>query len=80
MSNLQMEYAGIAWNLVLSYGGIDFRNELNGLRMNRLENGLTLARDLHGAFDQLDLWFEAVPVSTATLREVTKNPDFSELL
>jgi len=38
-----------------------FRDELNGIKIHRLSNILTMANLLHTSFDQLDLWLEAVP-------------------
>ncbi len=35
-------------------------NELDGARIHRLENILTLSPSLHDFFDQLALWLEAV--------------------
>ncbi len=38
------------------YAGISIVDELNGSQFHRLENIMTLARDLHEAFDHLELW------------------------
>ena len=46
-----------------SFGGIDVLAELNGTNLHRLSNGLTMSSELHTCFDDLLLWFEAVPVS-----------------
>jgi hypothetical protein len=48
---------------VNSFGGIDVLAELNGTNLHRLSNGLTMDSVLHTFFDNLSLWFEAVPVS-----------------
>lgn len=33
-------------------------SELNGAKIHRLQNILTLQTDMHTMFDQLELWFE----------------------
>lgn len=43
-----------------SFGNIHVLNELNGDKINRLENILTLRSEFHFAFDCLALWFEAI--------------------
>ena len=51
------------WKYVAAFGGIEGLEELQGTKMHRLSNGLTMATDIHACFDRMDLWFEEVPVS-----------------
>lgn len=62
----QTHYAGAVWSIVNKYGHIDILNELNGQNGNRLSNGLTLTVAVREEFEQLCLWFEAIPVSKNT--------------
>ena len=39
--------------------------ELNGAKVHRLENVMTLAPELHTQFDQLEIWFVATVRSTS---------------
>jgi len=64
---LQTHYAGTVWGIVLNYGGINVLDELDGVNCHRLYNGLTLTTSVHNDFDQLLLWFEAIPVGGITL-------------
>ena len=43
------------------FGYTNIEQELAGTKIHRLENVLTLDLILHTAFDQLNLWFDAVP-------------------
>ena len=52
-------------NIVHGFSGINALEELDGPNIHRLSNGLTMGVDLHYAFDDLGLWFEAVHVSDA---------------
>jgi hypothetical protein len=63
LTQSQTVYAGNAGGFVLNYGGIDALVELDGPKIHRLSNGLTLCTGLHGCLDDLSLWFEEVPVS-----------------
>ena len=51
------------WSIIEGFGNIDVLAELDGAKMHRLSNGLTLNVDVHLVFDNLKLWFEEVPVS-----------------
>jgi hypothetical protein len=62
----QQSYAESAWKYVYAFGGIKGLEELEGAGIHRLSNGLTLAADLHAAFDNLGLWFESKQVSPTT--------------
>jgi hypothetical protein len=69
-------YAGAVWTIVNNYGHIDVLDEINGQDGNRLSNGLTLTSAVRDEFEQLCLWFEAVPVS----KKLQKYPFFDVLL
>jgi len=45
------------WNLLEMFGYAKL-NELNGDKIHRLENVLTLTEELHSFMDSLELWFE----------------------
>jgi len=45
------------WNLLKMFGYARLE-DLNGHLIHRLENVLTLTRELHGSMDKLELWFE----------------------
>jgi hypothetical protein len=51
------------WSIIDGFGDIDVLAELDGANMHRLSNGLTLNVDVHLMFDNLELWFEEVPLS-----------------
>ena len=51
------------WSIIDGFGDIDVLAELDGANMHRLSNGLTLDVNVHLVFDNLELWFEEVPVS-----------------
>jgi hypothetical protein len=61
-----VHYAEAIRSIIYNYGHIDI-HELNGTDDHRLLNGLTLSLIVHAAFDDLALWFEAIPVSNTTL-------------
>ena len=48
------------------FGGIHI-DELNGQQINRVENILTLTPNLHALFGPLDVWLEAVEVSSLVM-------------
>ena len=48
------------------FGGIHI-DELNGQQINRVENILTLTFGLHGLFGPLEVWLEAVEVSSLVM-------------
>jgi hypothetical protein len=64
------EFAGGAWALLARFGGApdDILNELNGEGIHRLENMMILAQPVHNRFDRLNLWLEAVDVSSVIFR------------
>ncbi|TEB29329.1 hypothetical protein FA13DRAFT_674769 [Coprinellus micaceus] len=70
----KQSYAESAWKYVYAFGGIKGLEELEGAGIHRLSNGLTLAADLHAAFDNLGLWFESKqdgPENTYLIRTMT---------
>jgi hypothetical protein len=44
---------------MMRMGGVLGHEELNGEKIHRLENVMTLRSDLHWLFDTLGLWLEA---------------------
>jgi hypothetical protein len=44
---------------MMRMGGVLGHDELNGEKIHRLENVMTLRQDLHWLFDTLGLWLEA---------------------
>ena len=56
---MQLNYAASAWAVMMRMGGVLGYDELNGEKIHRLENVMTLRTDLHGMFDTLLLWLEA---------------------
>lgn len=42
------------------------------MKMNRLDNILTLTWGVHDAFDNLDMWFEEMPVSISLILGVIR--------
>ncbi|KDQ18928.1 hypothetical protein BOTBODRAFT_184748 [Botryobasidium botryosum FD-172 SS1] len=55
---LNREYTAGACAVMRMFSGIDLGQELNGARVDRLENTLTLHSDIQNAFDRLRLWLE----------------------
>ena len=56
---MQHNYAATAWAVMMRMGGVLGHDELNGEKIHRLENVMTMRTDLHSLFDGLMLWFEA---------------------
>jgi hypothetical protein len=54
----QPKYTAGAWAIIQRFGNISVIDELNGDSINRLENIITMAADVHGLFDTLEIWFE----------------------
>jgi len=66
-SEKKKKYAGNVWAIINTFRTIDILTELNGPNIHRLENGFTMAVDLHNSFDNLRLWFEHMTVNTYRL-------------
>jgi hypothetical protein len=47
------------WAVMQRFGYQSLPVQLNGPKVHRLENVMTLASDLHTQFDQLRIWFVA---------------------
>jgi hypothetical protein len=47
------------WAIMQSFGYESLPGELNGPKVHRLENVMTLTPGLHMLFDQLRVWFVA---------------------
>ena len=56
---MQHNYAASAWAVMMRMGGVFGHDELNGEKIHRMENVMTLRSDLHTLFDTLGLWLEA---------------------
>jgi hypothetical protein len=68
LSPRQLDYAASVWAVLDRFGYKELLKELNGTKIHRLENILTLSLEVHELFDTLKLWFEpaTVPSSTVT--------------
>jgi hypothetical protein len=53
------EYASSVWDIMERFGQSGFRDELDGPKIHRLTNILTLEHHLHTLFNKLSLWLEA---------------------
>ncbi|KIM47226.1 hypothetical protein M413DRAFT_64063 [Hebeloma cylindrosporum] len=49
------------WAVMERFGYDTLPDDLNGSKIHRLENVMTLASDVHHYFDQLSIWFAATP-------------------
>ncbi|KAH9482082.1 hypothetical protein JR316_0004177 [Psilocybe cubensis] len=56
------EYAASMWAVMTRFGYEKRPEELNGARIHRLENILTLVPNFHGLFDLLQVWFTATEI------------------
>jgi hypothetical protein len=63
----QMVYAAGIWAVMDRFGQSSFEDELDGVKIHRLSNILTLDVSLHTYFDRLNLWLEADPVGLHNL-------------
>ncbi|KIM35294.1 hypothetical protein M413DRAFT_32599 [Hebeloma cylindrosporum] len=54
-------YEGTMWAVMERFGYDTLPEELNGSKIHRLENVMTLSSDVHQYFDQLSIWFTAIP-------------------
>ena len=69
---LQKKYAGAVWAIINSFKSIDIL-ELNGEKIHSLENGFTMDVVLHVLFDNLQLWFEHIAVSSYRLYRMSSD-------
>jgi hypothetical protein len=53
------------WAVMERLGYKSLPDELNGPKIHRLENVMTLAPGCHSKFDQLEIWFVATVRSTS---------------
>ncbi|KIM43724.1 hypothetical protein M413DRAFT_68654, partial [Hebeloma cylindrosporum] len=60
------QYSATVWALVHNFSGISVLEELNASSIHDPSNILTLGLDVHKLFDDLQLWFEAVPNNVDT--------------
>jgi len=58
LNSKQAEYAATVMHILGHLGGIDMVNELNGDKVHRLENVMTITLGAHSLFDALFMWFE----------------------
>ncbi|RPD55394.1 hypothetical protein L227DRAFT_510242, partial [Lentinus tigrinus ALCF2SS1-6] len=75
---LQKNHVATTWAILNRFGYTGMEEELAGSSIHRLENVLTLDAVLHHFFDQLYLWFEAVPDKPHTYRIETRPPYFPD--
>lgn len=59
----QKDYTSSMWAVMEQFGQQGFRDELDGSKIHRLANIMTLDHFLHTQFDRLALWLEADEVS-----------------
>jgi len=52
-------YARLVWAVLAQFGYASVLDELNGLKVHRLENVMTMDRTLHGFFNNMDIWLVA---------------------
>ncbi|RPD56816.1 hypothetical protein L227DRAFT_595003 [Lentinus tigrinus ALCF2SS1-6] len=67
-------FIATAYTMLNRFGYTDIQPELAGTKIHRLENVLTLATGMHEEFDQLNLWFEAVPDKPHAYCVITHDP------
>ncbi|KIM47183.1 hypothetical protein M413DRAFT_23432 [Hebeloma cylindrosporum] len=63
--DLKTQYSAIVEAIVHNFSGISVLDKLDGSSIHRLSNILTLGLKAHKLFDDLQLWFEAVPLSAS---------------
>ena len=66
----QKAYAAGIWAVMDQLGHSSFRDELDGAKIHKLSNILTLDVSLHTNFDGLDLWLEADPVGLTIIYHI----------
>ena len=49
------------WTVLERFGYTGLQGELEGHKIHRLDNIMTLETGLHGLMDRMSLWFEEVP-------------------
>jgi hypothetical protein len=52
-------YAAAVADVLNRFGNVEFKDKLNGEKIHRLENVMTLSTKIHTFFDELNLWLEA---------------------
>jgi hypothetical protein len=63
----KIDRTAVTFETLKRFSGHDFLPELNGDRINRLGNVLTLDIGLRHLFGSQELWFEEIPVSSANI-------------
>ena len=53
------DYAASMWAVMQRFGYQSLPDDLNGSKVHRLENVMTMAPDVHHRFDELAIWFTA---------------------
>jgi hypothetical protein len=61
---VQRNYAATMWGVMNRFGYEELPEQLNGSKVHRLENVMTMVTGFHLIFDQLKVWF----VPTVRLR------------
>ncbi|KAK0460092.1 uncharacterized protein EV420DRAFT_1747063 [Desarmillaria tabescens] len=74
------DYAANAWTIIEHFGFPKILQELEGEKIHRLENVLTLEYDLHDHFDDLTLWLEPTDIENRYKVCTTKERYIFELL
>ncbi|KAA1472924.1 hypothetical protein DENSPDRAFT_839317 [Dentipellis sp. KUC8613] len=73
----KVDYAASVHAILDRFGGINSIDELNGAKVHRLQNILTLGTSIHTSFDELDIWLEKIPDGSNNSYNVkASNPSF----
>jgi len=57
LGSAKREYAATMWAVMNRFGHEELPDELNGSKVHRLENVITMVSEFHTFFDQLKIWF-----------------------
>ncbi|KZT06607.1 uncharacterized protein LAESUDRAFT_725698 [Laetiporus sulphureus 93-53] len=71
----KVDYAAGVWTVLDMFGYREIREELEGSKIHRLENIMTLTTDIHDMMDCLELWFEEVKDKENCYRIQIRGPD-----
>ena len=77
-SVFQKDYAFSLWAVMERFGQRGFMDELDGSKIHRLANVMTLDHFLHTQFDRLALWLEADDVGRDKRCGYQDNPNFAD--
>ncbi|KIM38162.1 hypothetical protein M413DRAFT_420662 [Hebeloma cylindrosporum] len=72
----ERNYAATMWAVMQRFGYESIPDELNGSRVHRLENVMTLESTVHSRFDNLAIWFVATKGTPNRYKLEAKHPWF----